>query len=335
MTGRDAAVAKGVAPSARLFPLDHPWFVAKALDRVQPGIVLLFETELWPNFLYALHRRRTPVVIVNGRISDRTIERYRRIRALLGPALGRVERILAQSELDRERFVEIGAGADRVVVNGCTKFDQPLSQNEITACEKLRHEINLPAGTPLLTAGSVRPGEEESVIAAFSAVRNQAPTLRMIIAPRHRDRFDPVFDLIVRSGLKAARRSEPVRGEWDILLLDTIGELKTAYGIASIAFIGGTLAPIGGHNPMEPAPFGVPVIVGPHTGNIRSALSLLRVHGALIEVQDGEELRAAVAHLTADESKRRELGERIHAAWSSQLGSTGRAVAEILRIFER
>src|SRR5580698_291583 len=276
------ALARERFGAARVFycPLDLPWAVRAYLKALQPAMLVLAETEFWPNLLSGCFRRGVPVVVVNARISDRSWPRYQRLRRLWRPFLGRLAAVLAQSEIDATRLLALGCAPERVAVSGNLKFD--VRAGEPATATRLIGEL---AGElRLAVAGSTLEGEEATLLAAWPEILAAEPDLAMVLAPRHPERFDSVAELLGRSGFPWRRRS--VLGEntlvsGEIVLLDSIGELASVYSLASVAFVGGSLVPAGGHNPLEPAQFGVPVVMGPHFANFRGIVEALQSKDAI------------------------------------------------------
>jgi len=291
-------------------PVDSRGAVRRALDRVNPSLLVLMETELWPNLIHAARRRGTRIAVVNGRLSPRSFPRYRAIRPLLRPLLAEVDLYLMQAEPHAERARAIGAPAERVNVSGNLKYDvaEPAAPDPALAgILEGRH--------PVWVAGSTVGGEEEIVLAAFRKLREQAPGARLVLAPRHPERFDVVAQLVEAGDLRSARRSllngeTPAAESIEVLVLDTIGELASVFGHARVAFIGGSLVPRGGHNVLEAAAAGCPVIVGPHMENFQEIASEFLGAGALVQVRDAEDLVPALLALWNDPARRQEVGQR-------------------------
>lgn len=317
-------------------PLDFRGSAKRFMDALTPRAVLLIETEIWPNLLEAASRRSIPVLIVNGRISERAFARYRRIPALVRATLGRVTRALTQSRADADRFTSLGLPPDRVLVTGSVK--SALAGAE-PAPSELPALLGLASGDELWVAGSTAEGEDESVLESWLAIPDgpDLPEGRrvLVLAPRHPERFDAVASLIDQAGVPALRRSALVGSGAStslgslgasrtsgasghgsrrlVVLLDSIGELASLYGSADVAFVGGTLAPVGGHNVLEPAARGVAPIVGPHTANVRETIERLLAAGGAFQVADRSELTALFAKLAGDPGLRRAAGARARA----------------------
>jgi len=317
-------------------PLDLPWAVRSCLNAVQPRLLILAETEFWPNLLNSCFRRGILVAVVNARISDRSWPRYVRLRWLWRPFLSRISRVLAQSQTDAARLIAIGCLPQSVEVAGNLKFDI-LTTVEADATRQLRE---LASDLRFIIAGSTLEGEESSLLEAWSRLLEADPRLVMILAPRHPGRFGAVESLLYASGSAWIKRSDwrfqpfgslkPLQ-PGQIVLLDTIGELASVYSLASVAFIGGSLIPAGGHNPLEPAQFAVPIVMGPHYANFRTITEDLLTHRA-IRIATKEELAAALIELLQDRAAAEAMGERARQVFNQQAGATGRSVDALLAL---
>ncbi len=309
------------------FPLDFPFAIRAYLRALRPRLVVIAETELWPNFLRLAHASGARIAVVNARISDRSFPGYRRIRRWLGRVLQNIDLILAQTEEDYRRLLAIGASAARTAVAGNLKFDIALPAPPPLIAE-LESAFERSNAGPVLVCGSTVEGEEPLLLRAFEIVLARYPDAVMILAPRHPERFKKVAELISSLGIKSWRRSlwdpnQPIAG--GVFLLDSIGELAAAYSLATIAFVGGSLAERGGHNILEAAQHGAPVMVGPHTENFREMVNLFRDSGAL-KVVGAAELPLVFMDLLADEQQRRILGQRALETLRSRSGATERTL---------
>jgi 3-deoxy-D-manno-octulosonic-acid transferase len=285
-------------------PFDLGFAVRRFFDRFQPRALVLVEGDYWPLVLSEARRRGLPVTVINGRVGDRSYGRMQKLRPFLGYLFSRVDRFGVQSAEDRDRLVSLGVPADRITVTGNLKYESPEPAVKPDLEERLRA---LAAGRPILLAGSTMPGEEEQVLDAFRRLEGAL----LVIAPRHPERWDEVAAMIGARGANAIRRSAiPEGGRPDIVLLDSLGELAGLYRIAAGAFIGGTLVPKGGHNPLEPARFGVPVAVGPSMHNFRDMAERFDRAEAWRRVRDAGELAAVWGEWIADPAAAREQGER-------------------------
>ncbi len=320
------------------FPLDLPFAVRRALEQVRPAAVWLVETELWPNFLRRCRREGVEVALVNGRISDSSFRRYRLAGRWLARILDDITLFVVQTADDAGRLRELGAAAERMVVAGNLKYDLDEAALEARLKdrrEQLRFSWSLDDERPLIVAGSTTRGEERLLGEALLEVRCR-PGLertRMLVAPRHPERFDEAEREIASLALKVVRRTwGAAADEADVLLLDTIGELAAVYCFADVVFVGGSLIGGGGHNVLEPALFGRPIVVGPHTSNFRQVVSDLRGAGALQQLVDAGQLGATLADLLGDTGRATAMGERARALMAANRGATGRTLVALARL---
>jgi 3-deoxy-D-manno-octulosonic-acid transferase len=291
-------------------------------------LLVLAETEFWPNLLSSCHRSNIPVAVVNARISDRSWPRYQRLRGLWEPFLRRLALVLAQSEIDAERLRSLGCGT--VSVGGNLKYDVRAA-GETKATILLRQ---LSSSLRLFVAGSTLEGEEAALLAAWPALLVADPALAMVLAPRHPERFPAIAGLLANSAIPWRKRSELgdkplVPGE--IVLLDTIGELASIYSLAAVAFVGGSLIPAGGHNPLEPAQFGIPVVMGSYYQNFQAMVEDL-IHEQAIVITTPAELQPTLTRLLLNPAEAKELGERARVAFTKQGGATARTVTAIVAL---
>lgn len=311
-------------------PFDFPHPVRNALDVLNPSLLILVETELWPNLIHEARRRGARVAVVNGRISSRSFPRYMRARRFLRPVLAEVDLFLMQEEAHAERIRAMGAPADRVQVTGNLKFDA-VEPGRLP--ERLARLIQ--GGTaprPLWVAGSTVGGEEELVLSAFHRVRERVPQARLLVAPRHPERFAAVPSLIEAAGFRCLRRSALDPAAWrdgEVLLLDTLGELSQVYALASVVFVGGSLVPSGGHNILEPAVAGKAVVVGPHMENFQEIADQFRAESAMVQVGSPDELAHEVSALLLDEGRSRDLGERARDLVGRNRGAVSRTTGAL------
>ena len=312
----------GLADHVFFFPLDLPGAIRRTLDRVNPELVLIAETEIWPNFLREARRRNIRVVMVNGRISDRSFPRYRVIRRWLKRVLDDFTLLGMQTEADRERIESIGADGRKVTVFGNLKYDA-LDLDRVLAPELTER---LSGVSPLWIAASTMPGEEEQVLDAFAEARKQHQDLTLLIAPRHPERFDAVEKTIRARGFEVSRRTRPGAVS-EVLLLDSVGELASTFRHASVVFVGGSLVSRGGHNILEPAAFSKPIIFGPHMENFREISDMFIEEDAAVEVHNAAELAAAVGKFLADPAFGEKLGARARQLVTRNTGATERVLA--------
>jgi 3-deoxy-D-manno-octulosonic-acid transferase len=315
LTGRETAVKSlsGVTDEGFFFPFDLPGLCGRFLDRVRPDVVVIVETEIWPNFIAACAHRGISVVIVNGRLSKRSFARYMRFRWFFAPILRTLRTISAQTAEDAERFAALGAPREIVTVGGNLKFDVSPPETGASPLSGLLLREKA-AGAAWIVAGSTHDGEEAQLLRAFLSAREGNPSIRLLLAPRHPERFDAVEALVHREGVSMVRRTAIPEGAGHlpetVLLLDTVGELSGAYAAADLAFVGGSLVPKGGHNVLEPSWHGVPTIVGPHMENFREIADAFLAGDALIRVAGEEELADRLTRFAADPHLFRETGRR-------------------------
>ncbi len=326
-------------------PLDLPWAVRAYLRALKPAMLILAETEFWPNLLSGCFRRGIPVAVVNARISDRSWPRYWRLRSLWRRWLSQLAAVLAQSETDAERLEALGCAPERTAVSGNLKFDVRAAE-EAEATTLLRDALG---EMRLVVAGSTLEGEEERLLAAWAVLERDHAGLALVLAPRHPERFEAVAELLEAGGFAWRKRSSfgdrrLVAGE--IVLLDSIGELASVYSLAAVAFVGGSLFAAGGHNPLEPAQFGVPIVMGPSFQNFRAIVQLLLIKDAIRIVKPGEagaangagELAGALREQLiagVDGKVASGRGERALEVYEEQAGATGRTMAALLAILQQ
>ena len=337
-TGQDLARDRFGAERVFYCPLDLPWAVRAYLNALQPRMLVLAETEFWPNLLSGCFRRGIPVAVVNARISDRSWPRYRRLKGLWQIFLSRIALVLAQSATDAERLKAIGCAPERVSVAGNLKFDVRAAK-EADATRFLRA---LAPDLRLVVAGSTLEGEEAALIETWPQLLAADPQLALVIAPRHPERFASVATLIDQSRIPWVKRSSwdsesetslPPLRPGQIVLLDTIGELASVYSLAAVAFVGGSLIPTGGHNPLEPAQFGVPIVMGPNYVNFRAITEDLLAHQAL-RIATSEDLAATLIALLQNPAAAKEMGARARQVFDEQAGATERCVAALRELLQ-
>ncbi|MBD9501502.1 lipid IV(A) 3-deoxy-D-manno-octulosonic acid transferase [Pseudomonas sp. BGr12] len=279
-------------------PYDLPWAAARFLDRAQPVLGVIMETELWPNHIHQCAKRGIPVALANARLSERSARGYARFAGLTRPMLEEMSWIAVQTETEAERFRQLGARPDCVSVTGSIKFDLTIDPELLARASDLRSQWQA-LQRPVWIAASTHAGEDEIILAAHRQLLEKHPDALLILVPRHPERFNPMFELCSREGLRTLRRStgEQVKADTQVLLGDTMGELLFLYALADVAFVGGSLVPNGGHNLLEPAALGKPVLSGPHLFNFLEIAAQLREVGALREVADAPSLAVAVAAL--------------------------------------
>ena len=311
------------------FPLDFSFSVNRFLDHHRPRVFATMETEIWPNAVRLSRRRGMRLLLANGRISDRSFPRYRALRALLGPVLAMYDRILVREDNDRQRMLAMGAPAGRVETAGNVKFDYRPDTTPLPVADSLQHLI---AGRRVLVLGSTMEGEDEELLPELERFIREHNAL-VIIAPRKPERFEVVAALLATTSLHFVRRSEMNGARADVLLLDTFGELARIYAYATAAFIGGTIAPFGGHNPIEAAAAGVPVCFGPSMSNFREIAAAFLEGGGAVEVRTAGEVIAFAERMFENEAEQRDRGAKARATVERSRGAaerTARAIVELL-----
>ena len=330
-TGRQTVIERvPQADATAYFPLDFPRVAERVLRLVEPRAFLCVETELWPNFLFALARRGVPAFLVNARLTERSARRYAWARRLFQPALAGVVGFGAQTAADAERLAAIGADPGRIVITGNLKFDQGTEDADMPSAAR-RAWLGLGPEERLWVAGSTHPGEETHLVRAYLRLRQRDPRLVLLLAPRHLDRLDKVEAMVREEGAEPVRRSAsagPVLGATPrVILLDTLGELASLYAEAEVAFVGGTLAPVGGHNLLEPAARGKPVVFGPHTHKCEEIARTLLAAGAGVRVDSTEALVDHVGRLLADGALRAQMGRQGLEMVARNRGAVDRTLA--------
>ncbi|MBD8881197.1 lipid IV(A) 3-deoxy-D-manno-octulosonic acid transferase [Rhodanobacter sp. 7MK24] len=307
-------------------PYDLPYAVNRFLAGVRPRLALIVETEIWPNLYFACRRRGIPLMIVNARLSERSLRGYRPrpLRGMVRAALGCVDMVAAQSRTDAARYRLIGAPADRVMVCGNLKYDMPVPQDAPVAGARLREHWG--ASRPVWIAASTHEGEEQAVLEAHLAVLKGLPDALLLIAPRHPERFRPLENAVRSLGFAAGSYS--VDGmpapSHQVFVIDAMGQLMPFYAAAGLAFVGGSLVPIGGHNVLEPASLGTPVLVGPQTFNFEEITVSLIEEGGALRVPDRESLGEAVQRLLLDDERRHGMGRAAREVFEREHGAVGR-----------
>jgi 3-deoxy-D-manno-octulosonic-acid transferase len=322
------------------FPMDFAWVVRRFLRALRPTAIVIVETEIWPQLLREARRGGIPVVFANARISDRSFRNYRWTNRLLNrfiaDALRNAAAFLAQSEEDARRLAELGADESKIEVTGNLKYD--LAAPPIGPfAEWLATQVRQQERWPLLVAGSVAADEEEAVLAAYDVVQRHWRRALMVLAPRKPDRFDGAAEIVAQGGWKVARRRElslhaPLEEDVDVLLLDSMGELGGVYSLADAVFIGGSLVPVGGHNPLEPAFFGRAPVFGPHMENFQEMAAQFLAERAGVLVKSGEELGRAWGRMIQQDGMRQQMGQAALGLVQRHRGATERTMRRITAI---
>jgi 3-deoxy-D-manno-octulosonic-acid transferase len=341
-TNTGLAVARSTFPDLVTFyaPLDFSWAARRAVARIRPTVLALVELELWPNLVLSAKRAGARVAIINGRLSHRSHRGYRRLRGPLGPTLRCLDAVAAQTDEYATRFIDLGIPSHRVHVTGSIKYDGLESDRNNAKTLELRRALGLSAADLVFVAGSTMEGEEHAALAAYRRARREHPRLRLVLVPRHADRFEKVAAWLREEGEPTWRRSEPgvpPRGgsRPPVILVDTIGELSAVWGLADVAFVGGSLLPgRGGQNMMEPAAFGASVMFGPYTANFRETVEHLLSRGGALQVRDSEELAAALLADLDDPETAAQRGLAGRAYVLAQIGASGRTLSELDRLVE-
>lgn len=343
-TGYDVAREKYPRYTVSFFPLDFSWAINHALSAIRPRLIVLVELELWPNLILTAKRRKIPLILINGRMGAKSFRGYSRLKPLMKRLLSCFEILAVQTETYQDRLLGLGAPADRVIVSGNIKFDRSESDRKNPKTLELKSWFRLDASDLVFIAGSTQDPEEIYAIDAWLALRNEFPRLRLIIVPRHKERFDEVADLIRQRGCRLIRRSTLVdQGKSsmeannvpdgpEVGLLDTLGELAACWGLADIAFVGGSLTNRGGQNMIEPAGYGTAVLFGPNTWNFKDITEALLSLDAAKVVSGPDELRETIRQLLRHPDEAHRMGQAAHAFVASQRGATLRTVDLIAKV---
>lgn len=334
-------MAKRIIPEADgiiYFPLDLPFLSRAVISKIRPKVFLLVETELWPNFLKTAKVMKIPVIMVNGRISEKSLNRYSYFRGVLKDMLGTIVQFCMQSPIDAEYIMQLGADPRRVVVTGNTKFDQ--SYTTLSGEEKaaLYHTLLLRESGSIIVAGSTHKGEEEALFTAFSQIIAEFPDSQLVVAPRDIMRAEEIIELAADYNLQAVRRTKLPADRAallpNIIIIDTIGELGKIYGVADIVYTGGSLVPRGGHNILEPAAHGKPILVGPHMFNFKTSYAMLSDGGVCLTVKDSTDLTATIRSLLNNPEKIREMGQAALAIISENQGASRKSALLLKEVLE-
>lgn len=329
-TGYDLAVQRFPDAVVSWFPLDFTWAVRTALRRIQPSAVVLVELELWPNFLKICQQAQIPTAVVNARISERSFRGYSRLPRIFGPVFRSLNLAVAQTETYAQRLIALGCHPDSVIISGNVKFDGVLTDRANAKTGDLRQMLGLNNGEVVFLAGSTQATEEAIALDAWNTVRKHFPNLRLILVPRHKERFQEVANLVREKSYPLVQRSTLDQHasllsdspEYQpVILIDTIGELSAAWGLADIAFVGGSFGNRGGQNMLEPAAFGAAVTFGPNTKNFRDIVKRLLEDDAAIQLKTPEQLTETLLHLLNDCDRRQELGRNATQCVQQQQGA--------------
>jgi 3-deoxy-D-manno-octulosonic-acid transferase len=336
-TGNETAKTRLPEADRVLFvPIDHPLFIRRTIGKIQPSLLLIAETELWPNLLRSCGRKGIPIILFNGRISQKSFQRYLFLKFFFKGCLKYVSLFLMQTEEDRRRIIEMGGESEKTRTLGNLKFDQtfpPFTQGTMTEMAKV---LGLHEEEKILIAGSTHSGEEEILVTLYKALKEVNPHLVLILAPRHLDRLDEVERILKKESLSWLRKTSlslgPGRSDRDrpeVILLDTIGELMSIYSLGTLVFVGGSLVPVGGHNPLEPLFFKKCVLFGPYMFNFLDISNRLIETGGAIQVSGKEDLFSQLKRLLPDDGARKEVGEKGYQFLQRHQGATQRLFEEI------
>ncbi len=337
-TGLELARKKYPDVTTFYCPLDFSWAVRAAVRRVRPSLLVLAELELWPNLITAAREAHVPVAVVNGRLSERSFRGYRRLRPFMRRLLNRLSLVAVQNDEYRERFEALGAEPDRLVTTGSLKFDGAVGDRSNAATQRLAQLAGFQTEDVVFLAGSTQEGEEAAALDAYRGLVGEFPRLRLVLVPRHADRFDEVARTLERSGLPFVRRSSLNQIECPssprVLLVDAVGELGAWWGTAQIAFVGGSFGDRGGQNMLEPAAYGAAVSFGPNTWNFREIAGALVAAGGAVVLPGPNALGPFVRRCLVDPSFTAELGRRARSLVAANLGATARTVELLLPLVE-
>lgn len=320
---------QGLVSSVAYLPFDHPYLMKCLVNKLNLKLCVIAETELWPSMISVLSKKNIPLFLVNARISDFTINKYKLISFIIREMLRKFEIIFAQSEIDRERFLLLGARPDSIKVIASSKYDFDLEKFKLNFSDISKRDFFLSEDSQVLVAGSVREGEEELIISSFVELKKKIENLALIITPRHPERFNEVFSILKSHGLEVTRWSEGgPKVETNVILLDTIGKLQQAYYISDVSFVGGSLVNIGGHNPLEPAFFAKPIIFGKYMQNSKIIADELIACGGALEVY-GENLSEILLRLFLERECRESIGNQAYIYASQYVGVSKQVKEEI------
>jgi 3-deoxy-D-manno-octulosonic-acid transferase len=336
-TGNEAAKTRVPEADGVFFlPIDHPLIIRRAIEKIRPSILLIAETELWPNLLRSCGKKGIPVVLFNGRISQRSFRRYFRFRFFFKECLRYISLFLMQTEEDRKRIFEIGGESQKTRTVGNLKFDQTFPPFTGETLTRIAKTLGLHGTEKILIAGSTHSGEEEILVNLYKELKEMTPPLVLILAPRHLERLEEVEGILRRESVAWARKttlsSDTIRSDQkdpEVILLDTMGELMGIYSLGTLVFVGGSLVPVGGHNPLEPLFFEKCVLFGPHMFNFSEISTRLIEDGGAIQVSGKEDLFSQLKRLLFDEVARKEAGEKGHRFLRKHQGATERMFEEI------
>ncbi len=327
-----ARVIKAHVSSVFHFPYDLIFSVKHIVSRIDPDLAVIVETDIWPNFLAEMRLRQIPVFLVNTRLSAKSFAAYRKFSFFTKPVFASFEKICTQSRADAQRFQEIGVRPDRIVLTGNMKFDQPVTAPDPESLRQMREKLGIVSGRKILIAGSTHEGEEHIVSNVYAVLKRHFPDMGLIIAPRNPDRAETVCRIFRDQGHGARKMAEVEENpslSCEVTVVDRIGVLKDLYGLSDIAFVGGSLVPLGGHNPLEPAALARPVLFGPHMSDFAEISQMLMEAGAAVQVGDEASFSKAALDFLGNENKSREAGKQGQRVFRENRGAVERTVTVI------
>jgi len=340
-TGREVAqrFGKHLVDAVFYAPFDFMPFVTASLDRISPQLLIIIDTEIWPNLFRACRLRGSKIVMVNGRLSNRSFRGYRMVKIFMRRVVRNFDRVCVQTNLWKERFVSLGVHGSRIAVTGSLKFDVADAAKDDTRFEfndSVLTYFHVPDGRQVVVAASTLKGEEEPVVCAFSRIRKDSIDSLLVLAPRHKERFAEAEQIALHSGFSVARRTAlPVGGDpmADVVILDTLGELPGLYQLASVVFVGGSLVPAGGHNILEPAVFSKAIVFGPYMENFAEIARKFLAEGAAVQVRNASELEDSLVDLVANKERCDVMGAAARQVLDANRGATQRTLAVIREVF--
>lgn len=329
-----AAIGDDLSIGHSYAPYDSPTAVARFLRRAQPKLLIIMETELWPNTIAACYAQQIPVMLANARLSSKSARGYQRLPMLCRPMFTQLSGVAAQTEDDAARFLALGTRPTALRVTGNIKFDMSLGLDVIARAHELECQWRGSVNRPVWLAASTHAGEDRIVLAAFAVVKQQFPTLLLVLTPRHPERFDSVYKDCANAGFAVQRmsQSEPSLAAVDIVVGDTMGELLAYYGACDIAFVGGSLVPVGGHNMIEPAAWGLPILTGPEVHNFIEVARLLEQAGALRYCADATQLAVETIALLQDSDCRESMGRAALMVATANRGALSRLLQSLTEL---
>lgn len=331
MTGRERVQQLFAHKVAHVYlPYDFPLFIYPLLKKIQPRMLLITEMELWPNLCHCSWREKIPVFLINGRMSEKSTGSYKKLAWLITPLLQKLSGICAQGSRDVENYIKLGADQNSLILTNNIKFDLAIDQRDYAVAQKICQDFNLQHRT-VVVAGSTHAPEEQLMLDAYTNLVSQQPNLLLIIVPRHPQRFEVVNDLLVKQNISFVRLSQPIAAKESIqvILADKMGVLRALYSLANIAFVGGSIAPRGGHNALEPAALGIPIVMGRSTYNNPQICEALQQAGALVYIDDSQDLNKQCALWLANEPLRQQAAEAGKKVLSQNKGAIDRTLSAL------